>query len=58
MVTGKKAFEGETQASLIHAIMGIDPPPISSAFDSAAGERLWPARGTGVPNAAAALGWR
>jgi serine/threonine protein kinase len=29
MVTGKKAFEGKTQASLIHAIMGIDPPLIS-----------------------------
>ena len=30
MVTGKKAFEGKSQASLIHAIMGVDPPPIST----------------------------
>jgi eukaryotic-like serine/threonine-protein kinase len=29
-VTGKKAFEGKSQASLIHAIMGVDPPPMSS----------------------------
>ncbi len=26
MVTGKKAFEGASQASLIHSIMGVDPP--------------------------------
>ena len=30
MVTGKKAFEGSSQASLIHAILGVDPPTISS----------------------------
>ena len=30
MVTGKKAFEGKSQASLIHSIMGVDPRPISS----------------------------
>jgi serine/threonine protein kinase len=30
MVTGQRAFEGESQASLIHAIMGADPPPMSS----------------------------
>ena len=30
MATGKKAFEGKSQASLIHSIMGIDPPPVSS----------------------------
>ena len=30
MVTGKKAFEGEGQASLIHAIMGVDPPAMST----------------------------
>ena len=29
MVTGRRAFEGESQASLIHAIMGVDPPPPS-----------------------------
>ena len=29
MVTGKKAFESQTQAALIHGIMGVDPPPIS-----------------------------
>jgi Tol biopolymer transport system component len=29
MVTGKKAFEGKSQASLIHAIMGVDPPLLS-----------------------------
>jgi serine/threonine protein kinase len=30
MVTGRKAFEGKGQASLIHAIMGVDPPPMSA----------------------------
>ena len=30
MLTGKKAFEGKSQASLIHAIIGIDPPPITA----------------------------
>jgi serine/threonine-protein kinase len=30
MATGKKAFEGKSQASLIHAIMGVDPPSMSS----------------------------
>jgi serine/threonine protein kinase len=30
MATGKKAFEGKTQASLIAKILEIDPPPISS----------------------------
>ena len=30
MVTGKRAFEGSSQASLIHAILGVDPPAISS----------------------------
>ena len=30
MVTGRKAFEGKSQASLIHAIMGVDPPAMSS----------------------------
>src|SRR5206468_2132009 len=29
MVTGRKAFEGESQASLIAAIMGKDPPPMA-----------------------------
>ena len=29
MVTGRRAFEGKTQASLITAIMSADPPPIS-----------------------------
>ena len=29
MVTGKKAFVGESQASLIHAIMGVEPQPAS-----------------------------
>ena len=29
MATGKKAFEGKSQASLIAAIMGQDPPPMS-----------------------------
>ncbi|HEV8337424.1 MAG TPA: protein kinase [Candidatus Polarisedimenticolia bacterium] len=29
MSTGRKAFEGKSQASLIAAIMGGDPPPIS-----------------------------
>ncbi len=30
MATGRKAFEGKSQASLIHAIMGADPPAIAS----------------------------
>jgi eukaryotic-like serine/threonine-protein kinase len=30
MVTGKKAFEGKSQASLIGAIMQSEPPPIST----------------------------
>jgi hypothetical protein len=30
MVTGRKAFTGKTQASLIHAILGVDPPPLST----------------------------
>src|SRR6266851_3581319 len=30
MATGKKAFEGKSQASLIAKILEIDPPPISS----------------------------
>jgi Tol biopolymer transport system component len=30
MLTGKKAFEGQTQASLIAAILDHDPPPVSS----------------------------
>ena len=28
MVTGRKAFEGKSQASLIASIMSADPPPI------------------------------
>ena len=30
MVTGKKAFEGKSQASLISSIMSFEPAPISS----------------------------
>jgi Tol biopolymer transport system component len=30
MVTGKKAFEGKTNASVMSKIMQVDPPPISS----------------------------
>ncbi len=30
MLTGRKAFEGESQASLISAIMSTEPPPVSS----------------------------
>ena len=30
MVSGKRAFEGRSQASLIHAIMGAEPQPVSS----------------------------
>lgn len=30
MITGRKAFEGKTQASLIAAILSIDPPPVST----------------------------
>ena len=31
MLTGKKAFEGKSQASLISAIMSSDPPPIAAS---------------------------
>jgi Tol biopolymer transport system component len=30
MVTGKKAFEGKSQASLVAAIMSTEPPPLST----------------------------
>jgi serine/threonine protein kinase/Tol biopolymer transport system component len=30
MVTGRKAFQGKTQASLLGAIMQADPPPVAS----------------------------
>jgi serine/threonine protein kinase len=30
MVTGRKAFEGRGQASIIGAILHVDPPPVSS----------------------------
>jgi serine/threonine protein kinase len=30
MLTGKKAFEGKSKASLISAIMGSEPPPLTS----------------------------
>ena len=30
MVAGRKAFEGKSQASLIHEIMGVEPPLMSS----------------------------
>src|SRR3970282_724478 len=30
MATGKKAFEGETTASVIAKILEVDPPPLSS----------------------------
>ena len=33
MATGRKAFEGDSQASLIATIMNVDPPPISSMLD-------------------------
>ncbi len=29
MATGKRAFEGQSQASLISSIMGSEPPPVS-----------------------------
>jgi len=31
MVSGRKAFEGKNQASLIHAIMGTEPRPVSES---------------------------
>src|SRR5437870_13336984 len=30
MLTGRKAFEGKSQATLIASIIGSDPPPISA----------------------------
>jgi serine/threonine protein kinase len=35
MVTGKRAFEGESQASLIAAILNHDPPPVREARETA-----------------------
>jgi len=32
MLTGKKAFEGKTQAAVIHGIMGVDPAPVSQTL--------------------------
>ena len=29
MITGRRAFEGKTQASLVGAILKDDPPPVS-----------------------------
>jgi len=59
MVTGKKAFEGKSHASLISAIMSSEPPPISSVLETAAGERLRPARGERVfeRRSASERGW-
>ena len=37
MVTGKKAFEGKSQASLIGAILKDEPPPISPLSAAVAG---------------------
>jgi serine/threonine-protein kinase len=34
MLTGKKAFDGKSQASLISAIMSSDPPPIATSQPS------------------------
>jgi serine/threonine protein kinase len=31
MITGKKAFEGKTQANLVAAILERDPPPLATA---------------------------
>ena len=57
MITGQKAFQGKTRASLLGAILKDTPPPISTVFDDAARQRLRPARGAGAPDAPAALGW-
>lgn len=35
MLTGRKAFEGKTQATLIGAILHAEPPPLSSAVPAA-----------------------
>jgi len=42
MLTGTKAFEGKTRASLLGAILKDEPPPVSAAFDRAGGERPRP----------------
>src|SRR5262249_8208739 len=39
MATGRKAFEGQSQASLIASILTLQPPPISTAY----GQRGLPA---------------
>jgi Tol biopolymer transport system component/serine/threonine protein kinase len=35
MVTGRRAFAGDSQASLIASIISVDPPPLSSAVKKA-----------------------
>ena len=47
MATGKKAFSGKSQASLIGAIMHSEPPPISSAPADDPAWRTW--QGPDVP---------
>ena len=42
MATGRKAFEGKSQASLIGKILETDPPPMWLGSDSADGKRLRP----------------
>ena len=49
MATGKKAFEGKSQASLIHAIMGVDPPPISTMLHASEREPSARSAGGGAP---------
>ena len=41
MLTGKKAFEGKSQASLIGAILKDQPPPVFGSFPSRSRHNRW-----------------
>jgi serine/threonine protein kinase len=53
MITGKKAFEGKTQANLVAAILERDPPPLTTGSRSRPTRRLhrpqMPGEKTGRP---------
>jgi len=56
MITGRRAFQGKSQATLISAIMTGEPPPLMEVLDGAGGERPRPARGAKTPSASE-WGW-
>ena len=56
MITGRRAFEGRSQATLISAIMTGEPPSLMEMLGGTVGERLRPARGAKSPSASE-WGW-